>query len=202
MKRSNWGRLRKLNRIKDRIHLKLALRTLIHYRMYTVINMAGMAISLACAIIIARYVHSELTVDGFNTELDRIYTTTEETSNNPGYTWISGIDNPNKEKNFVDLSAHPGVEKHSLFRYYESEDIVVENQTYGTEVMVIDTVFLQILDYRVIAGIKNIRRPEDAIVTEKFAAKVFGSEDPLGKTFFYPALNSTLTVAGIIRMPA
>jgi ABC-type antimicrobial peptide transport system permease subunit len=170
--------------------------------MYSVINLAGMAVSLACAIIIARYVHSELTVDGFNTKLDRIYVTTAEASDNLGYTWISGIKNYTGEKNFADLSAHPGVEKHSLFRYYPSEDIVVENQTYGTEVMVSDTVFLQILDYRMIAGVNNVRRPEEAIVTEKFAAKVFGSEDPLGKTVFYPALNSTLTVAVIIRTPA
>jgi ABC-type antimicrobial peptide transport system permease subunit len=170
--------------------------------MYSVINLAGMAISLACAIIIARYVHSELTVDGFNSRLNRIYMTTMEDSNNLGAIRFSGISNPNREKNFVDLSANPGVEKHSLFRHYDGEDIVVENQTYSTGVLVTDTCFLQILDYRVIAGVNNLRRPEDVIITEAFAAKVFGSEDPLGKTISYPSLHRTLTVAGIIRKPA
>jgi hypothetical protein len=169
--------------------------------MYSVINMAGMAISLACAIIIARYVHSELTVEGFNTKLDRIYITTNEQSNNPGETRISGIWNPNNEKNFVDLSANPGVEKHSSFMHFDNQDIAVENQTYNTALLVIDTVFLQILDYPVRAGVKNIFRPEDVLVTEAFAAKVFGSEDPLGKTLYYPSLRRVLTVAGIIRTP-
>ncbi|MDR1340745.1 MAG: ABC transporter permease, partial [Prevotellaceae bacterium] len=184
------------------IHLKLALRTLIHYRMYSVINMAGMAISLACAIIIARYVHSELTVDGFNTKLDRIYMTTSEDSNSTRGPRIYGISNPNREKNFVDLSANPGVEKHAPFVCFDNEDIVVENQAYSMRALVIDTVFMQILDYRVIAGVNNIRRPEDVLVTEAFAAKVFGNKDPLGKTFSYPAIRRTLTVAGIIRTPA
>ncbi|MDR1169657.1 MAG: ABC transporter permease, partial [Prevotellaceae bacterium] len=184
------------------IHLKLALRTLLHYRMYSVINLLGMAISLACAIIIARYVHSELTVDGFNSKLDRIYMATAEYSNDPGAIRFSSIFNPNSENSFDGIAANPGVEKHASFIRYSGEDIVAEDHTYSTSLLVIDTVFLQILDYRVIAGVNNIRRPEDVIITEEFAAKVFGSEDPLGKTFDYPAIYSTLTVAGIIRTPA
>ncbi|MDR1341194.1 MAG: ABC transporter permease, partial [Prevotellaceae bacterium] len=181
------------------IHLRLALRTLIHYRMYSIINMAGMAISLACAIIIARYVHSELTVDGFNTKLDRIYRVrTEQFNKDEGLINI----NPDKDKSLVDLSGNPGVEKHASFRYSGNGQIAVNNQTYGAGLLSIDTVFLQILDYPVIAGVNNIRRPEDVLITEAFAAKIFGSEDPLGKTFDYLAVRKTLTIAGIIRTPA
>jgi hypothetical protein len=165
--------------------------------MYSVINLAGMAISLACAIIIARYVHSELTVDGFNSKLSRIYMSTAEDSKSPGETSYAGIYDPSGN-----ISKSPGVEKHTSFIPFPSEDIVVENQTYSTALLVIDTVFLQILDYPVRAGVKNILRPEDALITETFAAKIFGSEDPLGKTFDWPALKRTLTVAGVIRTPA
>jgi ABC-type antimicrobial peptide transport system permease subunit len=165
--------------------------------MYSVINLLGMAISLACAIIIARYVHSELRVDGFNSKLNRIYMTTAEDSKAPGETVYAGIYDPNGN-----ISKNPGVEKHASFIPFPDEDIVVENQTYSTALLVIDSVFLQILDYPARVGVRNILRPEDALITETFAAKVFGSEDPLGKTFDYPALKRTLTVAGVIRMPA
>jgi ABC-type antimicrobial peptide transport system permease subunit len=114
---------------------------------------------------------------------------------------FSGIWNPNREKSFVDLTENPGVEKHALFRYFKNEDIAVENQKYSANLVVADTVFLQILDYPVKAGIDNIRRPEDVLITEAFAAKIFGSEDPLGKTIFYPVIQKNMTVAGIIRMP-
>jgi ABC-type antimicrobial peptide transport system permease subunit len=170
--------------------------------MYSIINLAGLAISLTCVIIIARYVYGELTVDGFNGKLDRIYLTTYEQSDNPGEVMISGVSNSSGgEKNFVDISKNIGVEKHSSFIDYATQNIVVENRTYSMKSLVIDSVFLQILDYRIIAGVNNIRRPEDVLITEAFAAKVFGNEDPLGKTFSYPSIQKTLTVAGIVGMP-
>jgi hypothetical protein len=169
--------------------------------MYSVINMTGMAISLACTIVIARYVHSELTVDRFNSKLNRIYMTTAEFSNNPGAVGFFGIFNSGGEKSFGDLSENPGVEKHASFIYFDSEDIVVGTQTYNTETLVIDTVFLQILDYSV-TGVNNIRRPEDVLITEAFAAKIFGREDPFGKILYWTAIRKTLTVAGVIRTPA
>jgi ABC-type antimicrobial peptide transport system permease subunit len=172
--------------------------------MYSVINIAGMAISLACAIIIARYVHSELTVDGFNTRLDRIYrVTTEQLNKKEEHVTVVGAGHDYRMgKSFVDLSGNPGVEKHSSFRYSGNSEIAVDNQAYGARLLSVDTVFLQIFDYPVIAGVNNIHRPEDVLITEAFAAKIFGNEDPLGKTFDYPALKKTLTVAGIIRTPA
>jgi ABC-type antimicrobial peptide transport system permease subunit len=67
--------------------------------------------------------------------------------------------------------------------------------------LVIDTFFLQILDYPVKAGASNVFRSEDALITEAFAEKIFGKDDPVGKTFSYPAIQKTLTVAGVIRTP-
>lgn len=41
----------------------LAIRSLMRFRLYTVINVLGLALSLACVIIISRYVYSEATTD-------------------------------------------------------------------------------------------------------------------------------------------
>ena len=51
----------------------LAIRSLMRFRLYTVINVLGLALSLACVIIISRYVYSEATTDHFNTNHERIY---------------------------------------------------------------------------------------------------------------------------------
>ena len=45
----------------------LAIRSLMRFRLYTVINVLGLALSLACVIIISRHVYSEATTDHFNT---------------------------------------------------------------------------------------------------------------------------------------
>ena len=52
--------------------LLLAIRSLSRFRLYTIINILGLAMSLACVMIISRYVFRELTVDHFNQNLDRI----------------------------------------------------------------------------------------------------------------------------------
>ena len=54
-------------------YLKVAFRNLYRHFGYTLINVAGLAIGLACSILILLYVVNELTYDRFNTKADRIY---------------------------------------------------------------------------------------------------------------------------------
>lgn len=44
-------------------YLRMAVRFLMRARSYTIINLLGLAFSLACSIILIRYIHRELTVD-------------------------------------------------------------------------------------------------------------------------------------------
>ncbi|MDR1336053.1 MAG: ABC transporter permease, partial [Tannerella sp.] len=181
--------------------LKMALRALMHYKMYNLINLLGLALSLACVIIIARYVHGELTVEQFNRQADRIYITTTEDSNNPGKIRYAGITNWNNEKAFRDLSEHSGVERHALFYREKEMDIQVDSRTYSTDVLIADTNYLQTVDYPVIAGVANLTRPEDAFITEACAEKFFGRENPVGKKLLFASINRELTVAGVIGKP-
>ena len=45
--------------------IQLAIRTLCRFKIYTIINIIGLALSMACVIIIFRYVEQELTVDSY-----------------------------------------------------------------------------------------------------------------------------------------
>jgi ABC-type antimicrobial peptide transport system permease subunit len=178
--------------------LKIALRSLMHYKLYSVINILGLTMSLTCVIIISRYVYSELTVDSFNKKLDRIYITTWEESYVPGGLMYAGILRPN----LTDLSKHSGVEKRADFiQLSEMVDICFDNQTYNTNVFVADSSFLQILDFPIIVGAHNIFRPGETLITEAFAKKIFGKENPVGKKLHYPAIKKDLTVTGVIGKP-
>ena len=94
---------------------KIAVRSLVHYKLYSFINILGLTLSLTCVIIIFRYVYSELTVDRFNRHLDRIFITTTERDIRPGSLSFNGLFNPNNEPAFVDLSKNPAVERHAVF---------------------------------------------------------------------------------------
>jgi ABC-type antimicrobial peptide transport system permease subunit len=157
--------------------------------------------SLTCVIIISRYVYNELTVDSFNSRLDRIFVTTNEDSNKPGSLRFTGIFNPNNETAFKDLSEHSGVEKHALFRRVPGAEIGIGDRTYTPGVLAVDSAFLQILDYRIVAGAANVVRPEDAFITEEYARKVFGDKNPVGEKLGYKAVNKEMTVVGVIGTP-
>ena len=53
----------------------LAIRSLSRFRLYTLINILGLAMSLACVIILCRYIHREVNTDHFIKDLDRVYYT-------------------------------------------------------------------------------------------------------------------------------
>ena len=56
-------------------HVLLSLRTIFRFKTYTGINIAGLALSLACVFIIVRYIHQEMTVNHFVPDLDRTFLT-------------------------------------------------------------------------------------------------------------------------------
>ena len=161
------------------------------------INILGLALSLACTIVIFRYVHGEMTVDHFNSKLDRLFLTTYESTDMLGNVIFLGLWNPNNEEAFVDLSEHPGLECHAKFFRIEDGEMEVNGQLYNAGVLVANTNYLQVLDYP-IRGLQNFTRPEDAFVTEDFCKKIFGDENPVGKKIFYPSLQRELTIAGTI----
>lgn len=55
-----------------RNYLKIALRNLLKHKIFSAINMVGMAIGLACFLLLALYVRDELSYDRYNANADRI----------------------------------------------------------------------------------------------------------------------------------
>ncbi len=179
------------------VGFRLSLRSILHFRMYSSINILGLALSLACVIIIFRYVYGEFNVDHFNRNIDRIYVTTQETSSRSGVVGFSGISNPNGEKTFVDLRDHPGIEKHSEFILFNQDGISLDDRTYDAKILVADSNFLKITDYLIISGICKLSDPHSALITDNFAQKIFGNQNPVGKTFRH-STGEILTITGII----
>ena len=176
--------------------IQLALRSILHFRMYSSINLLGMALSLACVITIFRYVYGELTVDRFNEKIDRIFVTTQERSTNPGFVSFSGIASPNLQRTFVDLVKHPGVENCSHVLLYENEEIDIDNRKYNATALVADSNFMKIFDYPVISGIEKLSG-NNALITKSFAQKNFGDQNPVGKSLRH-SNGEILTITGII----
>ncbi|MBR5612448.1 MAG: hypothetical protein IKW43_04805, partial [Bacteroidaceae bacterium] len=68
--------------------LKYAIRFLMRSKSYTLINLFGLAFSLACCIILMRYIHREMTVDTHCIDREQVYGIKQYIE---GSEYISGI---------------------------------------------------------------------------------------------------------------
>jgi ABC-type antimicrobial peptide transport system permease subunit len=167
-----------------------------HYKLYSAINILGLAISLTGVIIISRYVYNELSADSFNSELDRIHIVKHEELGTGNQIFMGNF-LPQEMHIDLELLNHSGVEKCASMINFDNIEVSVNDYLYTADVKVIDSVFMRILNFPLVAG-RNIVGPEDALITESFAQKTFGNKYPVGEKIFYPTIAKELTVVGVV----
>lgn len=172
-------------------HVLLSLRTIFRFKTYTGINIAGLALSLACVFILVRYIHQEMTVNHFVPEAERTFFIAMVYDD--GRTTLSSSRNPNKDKEYRSPLDDPSVEKYSRFIMLAEDFIVAEDVRYTVSTMAVDTAFFDLIPYPCLEGTMKLA-PDDALITRKLAQKLFGQESPIGKN----VTSSTGKVARIV----
>ena len=165
----------------------LAIRSLMRFRLYTVINVLGLALSLACVIIISRYVYSEATTDHFNKNHEWMYLSVRHWGEGEQKTLLCTTDNVLMKRDYVNPLDIPEIEQRTSFVSLGNAEIKVDEKRFKAHVLATDTFFLQILDFPVIEGSRSrlLTDPKEAVITKRFAHKLFGEESPIGKNFDY-----------------
>lgn len=173
------------------IKIKYAIRFLLRARSYTVINLVGLSLSLACCIILLRYIHRELTVDTHANDLSSIIVPLRDIDGSiyPG-------ENPDNKDYSVDEKY---IEDRCKLIEEENSTIVSDDVSYKTNLMAADTTFFHFFSYRVLEGNLSLDSPHDVILTEDYAEKLFGKESPIGKNIYFD--GKMLTVSGVIEQP-
>ena len=172
-----------------------AVRFLTRSKSYTIINLLGLAFSLACCIILMRYIHRELTVDTHCVDRERIVMPIRD---NDGSRFIAGLEDV---KAFLDkepIRSKDIIEKCS-FIALGKDNVISDEQNFAANVLAADSTFFHIFDYPLVTGEASLNAPDDAILTQRFAEKVFGKESPIGKSLSFN--NKVVTVRGVIDQP-
>lgn len=173
------------------IKIKYAIRFLLRAKSYTVINLVGLSLSLACCIVLLRYIHRELTVDTHAIDLSSIIVPLRDIDGN-----IYPAENPNNKDYSVEEKY---IEDRCKLIEEENSTIVSDDVSYKTNLMVADTTFFHFFDYCVMEGSLSLEQPNNAILTETYAKKLFGDESPVGRNIYYD--GKLLTVTGVIEKP-
>ena len=179
-------------------YLKITLRNISRNKMYSALNIIGLAIGLACCILILLYVHDELSYDRFHANADNIYrvvptfTTSERTMYLSTNAHVQG---PMLKDEF------PEVLEYVRFTSYRRRVVEYDNTAFTEEQFLFadDSVF-KVFSFDMILGNPEeaLVNPNTIVLTEEMADKYFGSDNPMGKSLRinYDAL---FTVTGIIK---
>lgn len=177
-------------------YLKIAIRNLLRQKAFSIINISGLAIGMASAILIMLWIQNEVSHDRFHEKSERLYTlNNRDRFNGELWAWNTtpNMLAPTIKKDYPDVEDVVRVNTaHFLFNYKDTRIV--------TEGSFVDTGFFNLFTFPLVKGsAANVFRDiNNIVVTEKFAKKLFGSEDPLGKIV---RIDSTdhFTVSGVMK---
>ncbi len=161
-------------------YLKIALRTLWRGKIYTALNVFGLAMGLACFGLIAAWCLNELSFDRFNEKHERIFRIAGNVKTD-AETFDQAVTAPPMAE--VLKQDYPEVENAVRFDMNGCIVRYREKQFLEDGVLLTDQSFFDMFDYRLSAGDLNtaLREPYSLVLTKSIAEKYFGAENPIGK---------------------
>ncbi len=187
--------------IMFRNYLKIALRNFSRNRVYSFINVFGLAIGIACCVLILLYVNDELSYDNYHNNGDRIHRILSF-STIGGTTRHFSMSPPALAPELE--STIPEVESYvRIFNRWENAQIRIDDRSIiDSGFLLTDSTFFEIFSFEFISGSPEsaIDEPNTVVLTEKTAKRLFGDEDPMGKIIHFEHMRmENVLVTGIIK---
>ncbi len=164
-------------------YLKIAWRNLLKNKVFSVINISGLAIGLCSFLLIAMYILDELSYDRYNNKADQIYRINADIR-------FGGADlhMPFTSDMMGQLlkKDYPQVEQYTRIYTSTGPKLIKKGNAFINEPKVahVDSTFFDIFTLPAIAGDTKtaLNEPNTVVVTESTAKKYFNSTDAVGKT--------------------
>jgi len=164
-------------------YVMIVLRNIKKYKMYSFISIAGLAIGMACCILIIHYVQDELSYDRYHKKADRIYRL------------VDALDESKPTSRYFALSSAPFAptlkqdfpEVEDAVRFFLGRRRMVtygEKKYYEEGLIFADASLFRIFTFPLIEGNPEtaLEAPHTIVLSESLALKYFGNEEPLNKT--------------------
>ncbi|MGH7600820.1 MAG: ABC transporter permease [bacterium] len=182
-------------------YLLIALRTILKHKAFSAINLFGLAVGIACFIVILLYVQDELAYDGFHADADRVYRVVKDFVNDDGSKVPDATTPPGLAPALV--REIPEVETAArIFPSWGYKPLLTygEKSFYEERFARVDTTFFEIFSFPFVYGEAKsaFTQPSSIVLAASLAKKYFGDEDPMGKTIIFDQRHS-LQVTGIMK---
>nr|WP_294903782.1 ABC transporter permease [uncultured Lacibacter sp.] len=165
-----------------RNYFKTALRNLAKNRIYSFINIAGLSMGLACAMLILLYTKDEVSYDRFLPNVNNIYRIVcKEVGPDGSIMMKSG-----NTGSFHGPAFASGVPEIASFVRLQGDYVNIKkgSEVVGQEAHKVDSNFFSMFEFSLLHGDKKtaLQQPDAVVITETVAKKFFGSADVVGKT--------------------
>jgi putative ABC transport system permease protein len=178
-------------------YLKMAWRNIVKNKVSSIINIGGLSVGLATAIVIMLVIVNEVSYDKFNTNLGDIHLLME---------------NQNMNGNIITHRQTPGPLAASVISEIPEVKFVARTNQSGNELLrngdksiyfngiYTDPDFFRMMTFASVEGnpVAALSEPGSIVITESTARKLFGREEPIGKMLVHNNLHA-LKVAAVIR---
>ena len=163
-------------------NIRITLRSLRRSGVYSVINVVGLAMSLATCAFIVLWVQDERSYDRFHKDAENIYlavTHMKISGNEMLVPLTPGPVGPAAKEDFPSVEDFCRVRNWSV-GFLRHEDV----KTSSVFCIYADSTFFDFFNFPIIRGnrVNPLRNPADVVVSERLAGELFGKEDPIGKT--------------------
>jgi putative ABC transport system permease protein len=176
---------------------KATYRNFVRKPATNLINLGGLAVSLALVIILSVYSYSELTTDNFHKNRERLYIYADLNKE------FKNLNTPAVLKDQIDLNI-PEIEASVRVAETWEEPVfqVDDHDPVTSDIITADPDFFRLFTYESVEGnLENaLNDPLTIVLTETLAKKLFGNESALGKTL---SINNKqiLTVSAVVKQP-
>ena len=189
-----------------RNYFKIAFRNIIRNKVFALINILGLAVGMACFILITLWIRDEMSYDKFHTNKDNLYLLTIIHPNDVVDPNVPYALAPRLADEFPEFAQFTRIYEYGLlatctFKYRPENGNPV--MFYEDNVNLVDPSFFSMFSFPFVFGRPEtaFQNPNSLVITDEIATKYFGQDNPLGRTL---NLNNRqdLIVSGVIHIPS
>lgn len=179
-------------------YIRIAFRNLVRNKLFSTLNILGLAIGMGSAILILLWVNDELQVDQFHANGPLLYRVMENQQYTDGklFTFSS---TPGPMAPFI-KDKYPEIEKASRFSWEVNNLFTLGDKTFYDRGRYADQDFLDMFSFQWVSGNQSsaLKDKHSIVMNETMAEKYFGKENPIGKTITMNT-DENFTVTGVFK---
>src|SRR5687768_11870477 len=165
-----------------RNYIKTSVRHIWHNKLYSFINVSGLAIAITCVLLAVLYIKDERSFDGFHEKKENLYRVVTNVTDNKGerkaVAGTGQVQGPAFKEAVPEIINYVRVMGGDI-----KGDVIADNKTLNLQMLFVDESFFDVFSFPLVRGnaVTALADISSVVITESVARKYFNSIDVVGK---------------------